>query len=116
MPRHLVALLLLAAFGLGSLMGPHPCGAGHADQEQESANPSCHEAEPTPTGLQLSDDTHHDGGDCCSALCQHVCHMTGIAEVEPIVFAISPVSDATAEPSGHGLPLFAHPIDHIPLA
>jgi len=114
MTRNLSALLLLAAFGFGLLLGPHPCGAWHADRE--SAKTSCHESEPSPTGPQLSGDTHDDGGNCCSTFCQHACHMTAIAAAEPVAFAISQVSEATVEPSGHGLPLFAHPIDHIPLA
>jgi hypothetical protein len=42
--------------------------------------------------------------------------MTAIAAAEPVAFAISQVSETTVETSGHGLPLFAHPIDHIPLA
>lgn len=41
--------------------------------------------------------------------------MTAVAEATPITFAIAPVSQAVAEVSGSGLPLFAHPIDHIPL-
>jgi hypothetical protein len=114
MTRPLSALLLLAAFGLSLLLGPHPCGAWHAGRG--SAKASCHESEPSPTGPQLSADTHEEGGDGCSTFCQHACHMTAIAEARPVAFAISLLSEATVEPSGHGLPLFAHPIDHIPLA
>lgn len=103
MRRAPTTLLLLVAFGLGFLVGPHPCGAAHG--EKESAKPSCHETQPSPA----------DGGGDCGDSCQHACHMTAIAEAEPVVFAMSPVSEAMDEPSGSGLPLFAHPIDHIPL-
>lgn len=113
MTRYLSALLLLAAFGLGFVLGPHPCSARHG--ERESAKASCHESEHSPTGPQLSDDTQQDDGDCCSTFCQHACHVTAIAAAEPVAFAIELASQATVEASGHGLPLFAHPIDHIPL-
>ncbi|HEX5718055.1 MAG TPA: hypothetical protein VF179_17980 [Thermoanaerobaculia bacterium] len=112
MTRHLSALLLLAVFGLGLVVGPHPCSAQH--EEQASAPASCHE--PEPSGKQIRPETQQDDDDCCSAFCQHACHVTAIAEAVPMAFAISAVSEATVEPSGSGLPLFAHPIDHIPLA
>ena len=41
--------------------------------------------------------------------------MTAVAEAMPFTFTIAPVSQAVTEVSGSGLPLFAHPIDHIPL-
>lgn len=118
MTRHLSALLLLAAFGLSFLLGPHPCGARHAERRAngETAKASCHESEPSPTGPQLSGaGTREHGDDCCSTFCQHACHMTAIAEAAPLAFAMSPVSEATVETSGHGLPFFALPIDHIPI-
>lgn len=105
MKRSLSTVLLLAAFALGLLSGPHPCGASH--EQKESARPSCHETQPT------SSEQDDDGG--CGDSCQHACHMTAIAESEPVTFSMSPVAEATDEPSGSGLPLFAHPIDHIPL-
>ena len=107
-------LLLLVAFGFGFLMGPHPCGASHA--EPESAQASCHEAETSLDGPQVREALQHGDEDCCGTFCQHVCHGTAISEAEPVASAISPSSEATVEPSGSGLPLFAHPIDHIPLA
>jgi hypothetical protein len=33
-----------------------------------------------------------------------------------VVIAVMPVSPAIVDVSVYGLPLFAHPIDHIPLA
>ena len=113
MTRPLSALLLLAAFGFGLLLGPHPCGASHA--VRESAQASCHEPEPSPAGPQVHAGLQEDGGDCCGTFCPHACHVTATAAAGPMAFAIPPVSGTTVEPSGSGLPLFAHPIDHIPL-
>ena len=114
MTRYFSALLLLAVFGLGLLLGPHPCVAERADPASGKA--SCHEAEPTPAGPQLSDSTQEGEGDCCGTLCQHACHVTAIAAPELVAFAISPVFEALMESAGSGRPLSAHPIDHIPLA
>ena len=115
MTRKLFALLLVAVFGFGLLSGPHPCGMSHA--ERESAQASCHGAETSPAGQQVRADAQEDeDGNGCGTFCQHACHMTAIAEAEPVAFAISPVSESIAESSGSGLPLFGHPIDHIPLA
>ena len=115
MTRKLFALLLVAVFGLGLLSGPHPCGVSHAGRE--SAQASCHEVETSPAGQQVRADAQEDeDGNGCGTFCQHACHMTAIAEAEPVAFVISPVSESIAEPSGSGLPLFGHPIDHIPLA
>jgi hypothetical protein len=108
------ALLLLAAFGFGLLPGPHPCGASH--EVRESAQPSCHEREPSPAGSpQVHGDLQEDGGDCCGSFCPHACHVTATAAAGPAAFAIPPVSGTTSEPSGSGLPLFGHPLDHIQL-
>lgn len=114
MTRILSTLLLLATFGLGFLLGPHPCGVSHA--EPESAQASCHETETSTDGPQVREALQHGDDDCCSTFCQHACHMTAITEAEPVAFAFSLVSETFAEPSGSGLPLFGHPIDHIPLA
>lgn len=115
MTRKLFALILAAAFGLGLLAGPHPCGASHP--ERESAQASCHEAEASPAGQQVrADAQQEEDGNGCGNFCQHACHMSAIAEAAPVAFAISPVSESIAEPSGSGLPLFGHLIDHIPLA
>ena len=110
MARSFASLLLLVAFGLGFLMGPHPCAASHPRPEPESTPAPCHETQPSPATGQ------EEHGDDCGQFCQHACHMAAISEAEPVAFAISPVSETTMEPSGSGLPLFAHPIDHIPLA
>lgn len=114
MTRQLSALLLLAALGFSLLLGPHPCRASHA--VRESAQASCHEAETSPDGPEIRESLQQDGDDCCGTFCQHACQGTAIAAAGTAAFAISPVSEAIHEPSGSGLPLFAHPIDHIPLA
>lgn len=114
MVRRLSSLLLVAALGLGLFLGPHPCGARHEERNEErnDAQASCHGSEPAGPQVRVDE----DGDDCCTAFCQHACHVTAIAEAGLPAFAISPVSGATVELSGSGLPLFAHPIDHIPLA
>lgn len=114
MTRNLFALLLLAVLGLGLFLGPHPCSAGHG--ERESRVSSCHEAETSPDSPEIRESLQQAGDDCCSTFCQHACHVTAIAAAEPVAFAIELASQATVDASGHGLPLFAHPIDHIPLA
>lgn len=89
-----------------------------AHQKQESGA-SCHEA------AGASDDAAahkhapsqgKEGQDCCNTFCQHACHTTAIAAAERLGFAVTPVSQAVVEPSGSELPLFAHPLDHVPLA
>ncbi len=112
--NRLSALLLFVALGLGLVLGPHPCSALHG--ERESAQASCHGSEPSAAGSHVREATQEDGDDCCSTFCQHACLVSAIAETGPVAFTVSQVSEAAVEPSGSGLPLFAHPIDHIPLA
>jgi hypothetical protein len=115
MTRNLFAFVLLAAFGLGLFLGPHPCGASHG--ERKSAQPmSCHASAPSAEGEQVHAEAQGEDGNGCGDFCQHACHMTAIAAPAPAAFAFSPVSEAIVEPSGSDLPLFAHPIDHVPLA
>lgn len=117
MTRLLAALLLVTAFGLSLVSGPHPCTASHA--ERESPHASCHEAETSAAGQQVragAQGEEDEGGNGCGTFCRHACHMTAIAEAGAVAFAISPVSESIAEPSGSGLRRFGHPIDHIPLA
>ena len=114
MTRKLFSLILLAAFGRGLFLGPHPCGA---HEERTSAQQmSCHAAAPSAEGEQVRAEAQEEDGNGCGDFCRHACHMTAIAAPAPAVFAFSPVSGTTGEPCGSGLPLFAHPIDHIPLA
>lgn len=117
MTRNLFALVLLAAFGLGLFLGPHPCGASHGERTSAQPQMSCHASAPSAAaGEQVRTAAQEEDGNGCGDFCQHACHMTAIAAAAPAAFAFSPVSVTTGEPSGSGLPLFAHPIDHIPLA
>lgn len=116
MTRKLFTLLLLATFGFGLLGGPHPCMASHA--ERESRRSSCHEAADSSNDLEarMGASPSSEDTSCCDSFCRHACHMTAVAEGGRMAFAIAPVSAAVVEVPGSGLPLFAHPIDHVPLA
>lgn len=115
MTRKLFTLLLLATFGFGLLGGPHPCMASEA--ERESRQSSCHQEADSANGFDIRMSASPPGGDrgCCDTICRYACHMTAVAEGLPMAFAIAPISEAVAEVPGSGLPLFAHPIDHVPL-
>ena len=116
MTRKLFSLVLLATFGLGLFLGPHPCGASHGERKSARQQMSCHAPAPAAAGEQVRAEAQEEDGNGCGDFCRHACHMTAIAAPAPAAFAFSPVSGAAGEPSGSGLPLFAHPIDHIPLA
>lgn len=114
--RHFQSLLLLTALSVGLFAGPHPCRAAH--QQRESRH-SCHEAAEASHGTAAHKGTpshKDDGKDCCNTFCHHACQMTAIADAAQVAFAVTPVSQTVAEVSGSDLPLFAHPIDHVPLA
>ncbi|HEX7181426.1 MAG TPA: hypothetical protein VF756_06255 [Thermoanaerobaculia bacterium] len=124
--RALVALVLLAVVGFGLLAGPHPCSAGQGGETDRrspsSSSPSCHGME---TEEETGDGAHaraslpsqdHDSADCCNTFCKHACQTTAVVDTEPAAFTIAAIAQAAVEASGHGLPLFAHPIDHVPLA
>lgn len=116
MVRRLFILLLLAVFGHGLFTGPHPCQT--RSQEERKSQPSCHESAGPPAGFEIRAGvpSQSQEQDCCDTLCQHACHMTAIAEARPVTFAIAaPIAEAVVEAPGLGLPLFAHPIDHVPL-
>ena len=115
MMRHLLSLLLLTVLSVGLFAGPHPCKAAH---QQRESRPSCHETAGAAhgTAAQKQAPSHSEGQDCCNAFCQHACHMPALAEAVQVVFAVTPISETIIEPSGSDLPLFAHPIDHVPLA
>lgn len=112
MTRKLFALFFLAAFGFGLLAGAHPCQAmaGEAGSE-EGGHSACHQAAGADAPAPSEEDENG-----CGTSCQHACHMTAVAAGGSMAFAIAPVALAVVEASGSGLPLFAHPIDHIPLA
>jgi len=114
MVRHFSALLLLSVLSLGLLAGPHPCKASH--QERESAHSSCHEADSSSKVPEVQQDSPSQSDPCCSTFCRHACQMTAVAEADQAIVDIAPVSQAVVDASDFGLPLFAHPIDHVPLA
>ena len=91
MTRRLSALLLLAVFGFGFLLGPHPCGASHA--VRESAQASCHEPEPSPAGPQV-EGLQEDGG--CGTFCPHACHVTATAAAYSIDAAASEAAEISS--------------------
>ena len=109
MTRKLLALFFLATFGFGLLAGARPCQAGQA--ERESGHSACHQAGGAEAPAPSEDEENG-----CGASCQHACHMTAVAAAVSIAFTITPVAQTVVEAPVSGLPLFAHPIDHIPLA
>lgn len=121
MTRRFFSLLLLAVFGFGLLAGPHPCKAAHKERsgEEKSAQPSCHgtaaHSSDGPAAVAGATAPDDDERGCCETSCRHACHMTAVAAASSVAISIAPVSQAVAEVSGAGPPLFAQPIDHIPL-
>ena len=115
MLRHLLSLLLLTVLSLGLFAGPHPCKAAHPARESSS---SCHEEAQGSSGpgFQKEPPSQEEGGDCCNTVCQHACNATAIATAGQTALATAPVSQAVVGVVGSDLPLFAHPIDHVPLA
>lgn len=121
MQKRVLALFLLAAFGFGLLAGPHPCSALQGGEPDRPSTSSCHGV----AGEEAGNGAHanaslppgdHDSDDCCDAFCGHACQMTAVFENEPALFSIPSVSPVLAAAPGRGLPLFTHPIDHVPLA
>jgi hypothetical protein len=116
MKRNALALTLLAAFGLGLVAGPHPCSAQH-EAGRGGRAPSCHDTtKPGHAALAQASVSSHGESSCCDTFCLHACHTSAVAEVEPVPFVIAPVAPAVAAAPDPGLALFAHAIDHVPLA
>jgi hypothetical protein len=127
MRNHLIALLLLLVFGGGLFTGAHACQlAGFAGTMPESgeSKPGCHgsgaataathsgHGTPAPSGHgEHKDDgcTGENGG------CKHACHMVAVVRAQTAVFAVEPQAQMAASTFDRSLPLFAPPIDHIPL-
>jgi hypothetical protein len=114
--RTFIALLLLAAFSLGFVAGPHLCQA----EQGEPASPeaSCHEAASSEGyAIRGSVPSHEDGASCCDTVCRHACHMPAAgAGVRPASFTVELVSLVAVQGFDRVLPPLAHPIDHVPLA
>jgi hypothetical protein len=129
MQKKILAALIFLALGLGLVAGPHPCGGRQGENGRPEA--SCHgkssgmamagmgmdrAAHAAPTRGNLPAHGHGGPANCCDTFCQHACQMPAIAAAQPVAFAIEPVALTVVEPSDPGLPLFAHPLDHVPLA
>lgn len=115
MKRNAFALILLGAFGFGLLAVP--CSGRHgAGKEKSPRSSPCHGMQAESGASSRASDPSPEPSNGCDASCQHACHMSAIAEVEPVPFVIAPVAQTAAEAPDAGLPLFAHAIDHVPLA
>ncbi len=115
MKENALALILLTVFGFGLLTGPHPCSGRHEEEKGRHSSP-CHGTEAEHGTSVRASDPAHERSDCCGTFCQHACHMTAVAETATASSIIAPVAQAVAEAFDPGLPLFAHAIDHVPLA
>ena len=118
MKRSLLALLLLFATGLGLIAGPHPCHARQA--APKAAEKSCHAQMKTPgpsTGPSVSAQGGHD---CCGtghgSLCENICQTAAVIDAQLPTLTMEPVAQTAAPVLDRSLLLFAHAIDHIPLA
>ena len=114
-----LSLLLLLTLSLGLFAGPHPCHARQVRPEV-AKTPSCHMQMKSAVPSAGPSFSAPGGHDCCKtnhgSLCENVCQMTAVAQVGPLVFRITPVSQSVIEASCPELSLLAQGIDHIPLA
>ena len=118
MMRRSASFLLLILTGCGLMAGPHPCHAMRP--AQETAAPPCH-AQPSANSTSGGNSQVSPGIlDCCnggnSRLCESTCQMTAVFDARLSLFAVRPVSPAIQPVLDRSLPLFAHTIDHVPLA
>jgi hypothetical protein len=118
MRNRLLAVLLLLVFAGGLFAGPHPCQAqGTPPDSGKESTPACHgqEAASASTPGQSSSPSSQDE-DGSGSLCQHACHMVALVRVQISWFAVQPQARLAVSRFDRSLPLFAPPIDHIPLA
>lgn len=129
--RTLAAVLVLLALSLGLMVGSHPCSLQQGRVESGRSETSCHGegsgmmmagmgmdrvAHAAPSQGNLPAHGHRSPANCCDTFCQHACQTPAIAAAQTVVFAIVPSALTGVEPSDPGLPLLAHPLDHVPLA
>jgi hypothetical protein len=121
MRNHLIALLLLLVFGGGLLAGPHPCQAREAAPDSGKSKSGCHgsHSEASSTPEQSAPASDGEDNDCCAGEhgtgCEHACHMVAVVQIQAVIFAVAPQKQLASPAIGRSLPLFTHPIDHIPL-
>lgn len=122
MRNRLVTLLVLLVFCGSLLAGPHPCHArGAAPEPVKQSKSACHHTEPAASNDGQIASSSGEGEDgCCAgkqgAGCEHACQMVALIGVQTTVFAVQPQTRLVAPTFDRSLPLFAPPIDHIPLA
>jgi hypothetical protein len=132
MRHHLTALLLLLIFGGSLFASPHPCHqARGAEPDSAQVSPpgepagryGCHGAvqaaatgheghgAPAPaSGGNAADPCGDEKGGC-----KHACHMVAVVGARVALFAVEPQAQMVPPTFDRSLPLFAPPIDHIPL-
>lgn len=120
MRNRLTVLILLFAFGCGLLAGPHPCHARRvAPSPGGEAKMACHSQAPASQRSAGPSLSAAKSEDCCArhgVLCESACQTVGVVRVEIPRFAIQPLAGMAAPAVDRSLPLFAHAIDHVPLA
>jgi hypothetical protein len=121
MRNHLVALLLLLVFGGGLFAGAHPCQFPGTASKSDEAKPDCHSSgaatAATHHGHSAPVPSEHEGDGCSdeNGGCKHACHMVALVRFQVAVFAVQPQARMVTPTVDRSLPLFAPPIDHIPL-
>lgn len=120
MRNRLISLAVLFAFGCSVAAGHLPCRAEQTARETEpESGTSCHAADTPAAAPALQDGFSSSGHDCCSeehGLCQHACHMVADVRGGAPGFSVKVSPRMLPGAVDRSLPLFAHPIDHIPLA
>lgn len=130
MRRHLIALLLLLIFGGSLLASPHPChqargaepeSAQAGAESQPARQHGCHGTVATTASAEehgVPSPASGDASDPCGdekGGCKHVCHMVAVVGAQLALFSVQPQAQMVPPTFDRSLPLFAPPIDHIPL-
>jgi hypothetical protein len=120
MRNRLISLVFLVAFGFNLAAGHLPCRAEKAAWQTETeSGMSCHGSGEPAGAATLRGGLPASGRECCSGehgVCQHACHMVADVRGGASGFAVKESSQELPAAVDRTLPLFAHPIDHIPLA
>lgn len=125
MRNQVIALLLLLVFGGGLFTGAHACQLAGTVPESDQSKPGCHGSGAATASTASAHHGHgtpapseRDGDGCTDETggCKHACHMVALVRVQVAVFAVQPQARMVTSTFDRSLPLFAPPIDHIPLA